>query len=73
MAVAHTTLLQFLGKHIQYQLAVDTSFDVSGFVNESGKVTGVLLELDGDHQLCVKVDGYDNHEFIKFSDIKLLS
>ena len=74
MAVAHTTLLELLGKHITYDLAVDHSFDSSGFIHESGLVTAVLLEFDGNHQLCVLVDGFDdNHEFIKFSDIKLKS
>lgn len=73
MAVAHTTLLEFLGKKITYDLAVDQSFDPSGYIEESGTVTGVLLELDGDHQLCVKFDDYDYHEFVKFSEIKLKS
>ena len=74
MAVAHTTLLEYLGKKITYDLAVDQSFDPSGYIEESGTVTGVLLELDGDHQLCIKIDGYlDNHEFVKFSEIRLKS
>ncbi|RKG47027.1 hypothetical protein D7V64_17240 [Acinetobacter cumulans] len=74
MTVAHTTLLEFLGKKITYDLAVDQSFDSSGYIQESGTVTGVLLELDGDHQLCIKLDGYtDSHEFVKFSEIKLKS
>ena len=67
MTVAHTTVLELLGKHIKYQVAVDTSFDESGFVEESGLVTGVLFELNGDFQLCVKIDGYDYEEFINFS------
>ncbi|MDA4972958.1 hypothetical protein PGK32_18665 [Acinetobacter baumannii] len=73
MAVAHTTLLEFLGKHIKYQVAVDTSFDESGFVEESGFVTGVLFEVNGDCQFCVKIDGYDYEEFILFSKMKLLN
>lgn len=73
MAVAHTTLLEYLGKKITYDLAVDQSFDPSGFIEETGTVTGVLLELDGDHQLLIKLDGFDYHEFIKFSEIKLKS
>lgn len=73
MTVAHTTLLEFLGKHIKYQVAVDTSFDESGFVEESGLVTGVLFELNGDFQLCVKIDGYDYEEFINFSKMKIFN
>jgi hypothetical protein len=74
MAVAHTTLLEFLGKKITYDLAVDQSFDPSGYIEESGTVTAVLFELDGDHQFCVKIDGFsDTHEFIKLSEIKLKS
>lgn len=73
MAVAHTTLLEFLGKKITYDLAVDQSFDPSGIVQESGTVTGVLFELDGNHQLCVKFDNYDSYEFIRFSEMKIKS
>ena len=74
MAVAHTTLLEYLGKKITYDLAVDQSFDPSGYIEESGTVTGVLLELDGNHQFCIKLDGYsDSHEFIRFSDMKFKS
>jgi hypothetical protein len=73
MADAHTTLLNFLGKKITYDLAVDHSFDPSGFVEETGTVTGVLFELDGDHQLCVKFDDFDSYEFIKFSEMTIKS
>lgn len=74
MAVAHTTLLEYLGKKITYDLAVDQSFDPSGYIEESGTVTGVLLELDGNHQFCIKLDGYsDSYEFIRISDIKFKS
>ena len=74
MAAAHTTLLDYLGKKITYVLAVDQSFDPSGYIEESGLVTGVLFELDGDHQFCVKMDGFDDsHEFIKFSEIEIKS
>jgi hypothetical protein len=73
MTVAHTTVLELLGKHIKYQVAVDTSFDESGFVEESGLVTGVLFELNGDFQLCVKIDGYDYEEFINFSKMKIFN
>lgn len=73
MTVAHTTLLEFLGKHIKYQVAVDTSFDESGFVDQSGLVTGVLFELNGDFQLFVKIDGYDYEEFIHYSKMKIFN
>ncbi|MFM2315635.1 MAG: hypothetical protein RLZZ04_4913 [Cyanobacteriota bacterium] len=73
MTVAHTTVLELLGKHIKYQVAVDTSFDESGFVEESGLVTGVLFELNGDFQLYVKIDGYDYEEFINFSKMKIFN
>lgn len=70
MAVANTTFLQFLGKSISYQVSVDKSFDASGFVAESGLVTGVLFELDGSFQFCIKLDGYDYEEFIPYSNMK---
>ncbi|MEG0198225.1 MAG: hypothetical protein RR676_13715 [Acinetobacter sp.] len=54
-------------------MAVDTSFDESGFVDESGLVTGVLFELNGDFQLCVKIDGYDYEEFIHYSKMKIFN
>lgn len=73
MADANTTALHFLGKKITYDLVVDHSFDPSGFIEESGLVTGVLIELDGDHQLCIKLDGYEYHEFVKFSEIRIKS
>lgn len=71
MTAAHTTLLQFLGKKITYDLVVDHTFDSSGYIQCSGTVTGVLLELNGDHHFSVKVDGYDYSELIKFSEIRL--
>lgn len=74
MAVSHTTLLEFLGKHITYDLVVDLSFDQSGSLRQSGFVTGVLALLDGDHELLVVLDGYpDKPDFIKLSQVKILS
>jgi len=73
MADANTTALHFLGKKITYDLVVDHSFDPSGFIEESGFVTGVLIELDGDHQLCIKLDGYEYYEFVKLSEIHIKS
>ncbi|MDN5557742.1 MAG: hypothetical protein L0G58_14280 [Acinetobacter sp.] len=74
MAASHTTLLNYLGKHITYDLAVDQSFHPSGYLKQSGQVTGVLLQLDGNHQLSIKIDGYaDFHDFVLFSDIKNLN
>jgi hypothetical protein len=71
MTAAHTTLLEYLGKYITYDLAVDHSFDPSGYVQESGQVTGVFIELNGNHQFRVKFDNSDNYEFVSLSDIKL--
>ena len=45
MAASHTTLLEFLGKHITYDLVVDHSFDQSGYLRQAGLVTGVLFYL----------------------------
>lgn len=71
MTIAHTTLLEYLGKHITYDLAVDQSFDPSGYVQESGQVTGVFIALNGDHQFRIKFDNFDNYEFVHLSDIRL--
>ena len=71
MAVAHTTLLQYLGKNITYDVAVDQSFDPSGFVEESGFVTAVLFDLHSDHMLSVKFDDFDSYDDLKFSEIKI--
>lgn len=74
MAVSNSTLLEFLGKHITYDLVVDRSFDQSGILRQSGFVIGVLALFDGDHQLLVVVDGYpDEPDFIKLSEVKILS
>ena len=71
MAVSHTTLLDYLGKQITYDLTVDQSFDLSGVVEEFGFVTGVLFDLNGDHLLRVKFDDLDSYEDIRFSEIKI--
>lgn len=71
MTALHTTLLEYLGKHITYDLAVDHSFDSSGCVEESGIVIGVFIALNGNHHFCVKFDNSDNSDFVDLSDIKL--
>ena len=73
MAVAHTTLLEFLGKKITYDLVVDHSFDPSGYIQESGTVTGVLFDLHGDHLLRVKFDDIDDYGDIRFAEMKIHS
>lgn len=73
MTVEHTTLLQYLGKHIKYQLSVHESFDSSGFISESGVVISVNIELSGDHQLCLKIDGYAYDEFVSLSEMRNIS
>lgn len=74
MAASHTTLLNYLGKHITYDLAVDQSFHPSGYLRQSGQVTGVYLKLDGNHQFSIKIDGYsDFDDFVFLSDIKNLT
>lgn len=73
MAVSHTTLLEFLGKHITYDLVVDHSFDQSGYLRQTGLVTGVLVLFNGDHELLILVDGYpDKSDSIKLSEVKIL-
>lgn len=71
MAVAYTTLLEYLGKYITYDLVVDHSFDSSGCIHESGQVTGVFIELNGNHQFQIKFDNSDDFSFVNLSDIQI--
>lgn len=72
MAVAHTTVLSYLGKHISFETSVPLDYDQSIFVHRSGKVISVLIELDGDHKLCVDY-GNDNAHFFSLTDMKINS
>ena len=72
MAVSHTTLLDYLGKEITYQLPANPSIYSSGFKKESGQVIGVLCMLDGDHQLVVRLaEHYD--EYVRLSEMQFIS
>lgn len=68
MTESHTTVLSFLGKQISFQTSV-SSDDKSIFVHRSGKVISVVIDLHGDHQLCVDY-GNDNAHFFSFTDMK---
>nr|WP_032072967.1 hypothetical protein [Acinetobacter sp. M131]AGC70586.1 hypothetical protein [Acinetobacter sp. M131] len=72
MAVSHTTLLNYLGKQVTYRLPANPSIHPSGFKQDSGQVVGVLLMLDGDHQVVVRLhEHYD--EYVRFSDMNLIN
>lgn len=68
MTAAHTTVLSFLGKQISFQTSV-SSHDKPIFVRRSGKVISVVIDLHGDHQLCVDY-GNDNAHFFSFNDMQ---
>lgn len=53
MAVAHTTLLEYLGKEVTFKVTLPTDSDQSVFQQITGKVITVAFELNGKHSLCV--------------------
>ena len=69
MAVPHTTLLGYLGKHITFKVPCPIEFNNSGFDQLSGKVIAVNIKLNEKHSLCVMHDestgSADYYEFEK--------
>ena len=67
MAVAHSTLLSYLGKEITFNYPVPIEYKESGFDEVTGKVISVCIELNENHQLCVLFDEESDHaDFFEF-------
>lgn len=58
MTVAHTTLLNYLGKHITVDVPVPIEYKASGFEQISGIVDSVVIHLDGNHQFAFADSDY---------------
>ncbi len=54
MAVPHTTLLGYLGKHITFKVPCPIEFNNSGFDQLSGKVIAVNIELNEKHMYSIQ-------------------
>ena len=74
MAVPHTTLLGYLGKHITFKVPCPIEYNESGFDQLSGKVIYVCIALNERHALCVLHDEKtDEAYFYEFSEMVFLS
>lgn len=58
MTVAHTTLLNYLGKHITVDVPVPIEYKASGFEQISGIVDSVVIHLDGNHEFALADSDY---------------
>jgi len=74
MAVPHTTLLGYLGKHITFKVQCPIDYNESGFDQLSGKVIAVCIELNEKHQLCILHDDLtDDSDFYEYDEMVILS
>ncbi len=58
MTVAHTTLLNYLGKHITVDVPVPVEYDQSGFEQISGVLSYIVIHLDGNHEFALADSDY---------------
>lgn len=69
MAVAHTTVLELLGNNISFTVRHSVPEEYRSIFPEfevlTGQVKGVLISLDGNHEILI------DEEFYSFSDITL--
>ena len=64
MTVAHTTLLNYLGKYITVDVPASVEYKESGFEQLSGVVVSVNFELDGKHCFC-----FEGSDYYCFDDV----
>lgn len=57
MAVAHTTVLELLGKQVSFVRLIDYRSTVYS-LSYSGTVLDVIVSLSGDHQISIGSDFY---------------
>lgn len=70
MAVAHTTLLEYLGKYVTFKVPVPIGSDQSLFRQVTGKVISVDIDLGGKHSLCILYDELgDSSEYFLYAEM----
>tara|TARA_A100001015_G_scaffold208731_1_gene233595 strand:- start:425 stop:631 length:207 start_codon:yes stop_codon:yes gene_type:complete len=57
MAVAHTTVLELLGKQVSFVYFIESSSGVYS-LSYSGTVLDVIVSLSGEHQISIGSDFY---------------
>lgn len=64
MAVAHTTVLQLLGKQVSFIHSIEIGLDAYP-LSLSGTVTQIILSVTDDHQISI-----DDGDFYPFSELR---
>lgn len=68
MTVAHTTLLDYLGKHITVSVPVPIEYKESGFEQISGVVDSVVIHKNGNHEFAL-----EDSDYYCFNDVLIKS